>query len=37
MPSSRESRAHYRWPPCHPRGAGNCNPYKAYAMGFLKY
>ncbi|KAG4089467.1 hypothetical protein H8356DRAFT_1431960 [Neocallimastix lanati (nom. inval.)] len=21
----RESRAHYRSPPCHPRGAGNCN------------
>ncbi|KAL6622185.1 hypothetical protein U3516DRAFT_744346 [Neocallimastix sp. 'constans'] len=20
----RESRANYRWRPCHPRGAGNC-------------
>ncbi|KAG4095714.1 hypothetical protein H8356DRAFT_1361405 [Neocallimastix lanati (nom. inval.)] len=32
-----ESRAHYRWRPCHPRGAGHCNPLRqGLGNGILK-
>ncbi|KAL6612051.1 hypothetical protein U3516DRAFT_752882 [Neocallimastix sp. 'constans'] len=35
--SSKESRAHYRWHPCHSRGAGNCNPLRqGLRNGILK-
>ncbi|KAG4107350.1 hypothetical protein H8356DRAFT_1332701 [Neocallimastix lanati (nom. inval.)] len=33
----RESRAHYRWRPCHSRGAEHCNPLRqGLRNGILK-
>ncbi|KAG4086771.1 hypothetical protein H8356DRAFT_1359880 [Neocallimastix lanati (nom. inval.)] len=44
IPILQLKKLQYRSTLCHPQGkaepiigAGNCNPYKAYAMGFLKY